>query len=99
MAAYSNDHVQKTYDAQFDLPGYIWNLYIFEQVELQESQDLTECGVKCELHDYQCDFFVFDSPTTCYFGLYSQVDGDFINVPSDLTTYHKTSIFMLIPIF
>ena len=70
VLANAEDHVEATYNVQFELPGDIWNLYIFQQVTLDQSEDGTDCGVKCELHDAQCDFYAYEAPT-CYLGLYS----------------------------
>ena len=83
------DHTNAVFDAQFPLPSEIWNRYMFEEIELQDGEDLADCGVKCEVHNSQCDFFAF-SAQTCYFGLYSQTDGTDVILSEDIQTYHKT---------
>ena len=82
------EYLNEAYNAQFNLPGSIWNKHIFETAE---TLDLSECGVICELHAANCDFFTYNSPT-CYFGLYSQEDGSEVEVADTLKTYHKTGL-------
>ena len=82
-------HVNTVYDTIFDLPDFAWNRYMFENVELQDGEDVTECGVKCELHKTQCDFFGH-SGAKCYFGIYSQTDGTDVVDAEVMKTYHKS---------
>ena len=70
---------------------------MFEEVELQDGEDLADCGVKCEIHKSQCDFFAHSSNSQmlqliqkCYFGIYTQTTGTVISVDEDIQTYHKT---------
>ena len=85
------DHTNAVFDAQFPLPSEIWNRYMFEEMELQDGEDLADCGVKCEVHNSQCDFFAF-STQACYFGLYSQTDDSDVILSEDIQTYHKTGM-------
>ena len=91
------DHTNAAFDSQFPLPSNIWNRYMFEEVELQDGEDLADCGVKCEIHKSQCDFFAHSSKSQmlqliqkCYYGIYTQATGTVINVDEDIQTYHKT---------
>ena len=68
---------------------------MFKKIELQDGEDLADCGVKCELHNSQCDFFAF-STQACYFGLYSQTDGSDVILSEDIQTYHKTGMELTI---
>ena len=53
-------HVNTVFDVSFDLPDFAWNRYMFEVVDMNAGEGLTECGVKCELHKTGCDYFAFD---------------------------------------
>ena len=85
----SLDHVNTVYDIIFDLPDFAWNRYMFETIDFESGEDSTDCGVRCELHSSQCDFFAY-SGTKCYFGLYSQTQGTDVTVPETIRTYHKS---------
>ena len=66
---------------------------MFEEVELQDDGDEVDCGVKCELHSTQCDFFGH-SGNKCYFGIYSQTDGIDVVNSEVIKTYHKSGIHL-----
>ena len=66
-----------------------------EEIELVDGEGLTECGVKCELHATNCDFFGFGG-TKCYIGDYSQTDGLTVTVPENIRTYHKLGKYYFI---
>ena len=96
MAANSEDHVQSTFDAPLELSGNTWNKYIFEQIELEDNEDKTECGVKCELCSTQCDFFVYDNDEVspmCYLGIYSENVDNGVDVPTTFITHHKLGTY------
>ena len=85
---YALEYINGAYNVHFDLPGNIWNQYIFES---QEAYDVSECGVMCQLHSTKCDFFTFKEPT-CYLGLYEQENGEVVELEDTLKTYHKSSL-------
>ena len=66
---------------------------MFEEVELQDGGDEVDCGVKCELHSAQCDFFGH-SGNKCYFGIYSQTNGIDVVNSEVIKTYHKSGIHL-----
>ena len=78
------------YNEQFTLSSYIWNKYIFETYPLEDGQDQTECGIRCELSATHCDFFTIASGK-CYLGRYSHWDAGLVSDSSVPTTYHKSS--------
>lgn len=88
-------HVNTVYDVNFDLPDFSWNRYMTEIIDLEDNEGLTECGVKCELHMTQCDFFAY-AGSKCYLGIYSQIEGATVVVEEYIKTYHKLGKKILI---
>ena len=86
------DYVSTAYDSVFTLP----DTSLFDSVDFEDGEDLSYCGARCDLHESQCDFFA-TSETKCYFGIYSQTDGETV-VDSDnvnqIKTYHKSGMVL-----
>ena len=55
----------------------------------ESGQVKTECGLRCELHPNQCDFFVI-TLSHCYLGLYSHWNQGTIQDNTERITYHRT---------
>ena len=60
------------------------SLYVSESGQVK-----TECGLRCELHPNQCDFFVI-TLSHCYLGLYSHWNQGTIQDNTERITYHRT---------
>ena len=89
---HATEYVSTAYDSVFTLP----DTSLFDSVDFEDSEDLGYCGARCDLHESQCDFFG-TSETKCYFGIYSQTDGETV-VDSDnvnqIKTYHKSGMIL-----
>ena len=89
---HSAEYVSTAYDSVFNLP----DTSLFDSVDFEDGEDLGNCGARCDLHESQCNFFG-TSETKCYFGIYSQTDGETV-VDSDnvnqIKTYHKSGMIL-----
>ena len=78
------------YNEQFTMSSSIWTKYIFESIDQDTGQDQIECGVRCEIADTTCNFFLVASGK-CHLGRYDYYGSGTVvdsNVP---LTYHKQS--------
>ena len=78
------------YNEQFTMSSAIWTKYIFESIDQDTGQDHIECGVRCEIADTTCNFFLVASGK-CHLGRYDYFGSGTVvdsNVP---LTYHKQS--------
>ena len=90
LSANSWNDLNSMYNEQFTLSSAIWTKYIFESFDLGDGQDHIECGVKCEISDTTCNFFLVASDK-CHLGRYDHYGSGTVvdsNVP---LTYHKQS--------
>ena len=55
---------------------------------------MTECGLRCELHANQCDFFVV-TLSHCHLGQYSHWNQGSVQDNTERITYHKTCKYRL----
>ena len=57
-------------------------------------EDITDCGVKCVLSDWnKCDFFLYEFPK-CYLASYNVTNGlDIVLESNGIGTYHNLEIF------
>ena len=70
------------------LETYIASI-LFNSLYITESyQAMTECGLRCELHANQCDFFVV-TLSHCHLGRYSHWNQGSIQDNTERITYHK----------
>ena len=85
------EYVSTTYESVFNLP----DTSFFDSVDFEEGKDLGYCGARCDLHESQCDFFGA-SETKCYFGIYSQTDGETVDYDNgnQIKTYHKSGMIL-----
>ena len=81
--------INSRFNEKFTLSSYIWNKYIFETHVLENGQDQTECGVRCELSGSHCDFFTIASGK-CYLGRYSYWGSGTVSDSNAPQTYHKS---------
>ena len=78
------------YNEQFTLSSAIWTKYIFDSFDQEAGEDHIECGVRCEIADTTCNFFLVASGK-CHLGRYDHYGSGTVadsNVPM---TYHKQS--------
>jgi hypothetical protein len=61
---------------------------------LSPLEDITDCGVKCVLSDWnKCDFFLYEFPK-CYLASYNVTDGfDIVLESTGIASYHNLEIF------
>ena len=57
-------------------------------------EDITDCGVKCVLSDWnKCDFFLYEFPK-CYLASYNVTNGlDIVLESTSIATYHNLELF------
>ena len=55
---------------------------------MEDLQDATECGVRCELSGDHCDFFTTDNGK-CHLGRYDHWDSGAVTSTTVPITYHK----------
>ena len=60
---------------------------------LSPLEDITDCGVKCVLSDWnKCDFFLYEFPN-CYLASYNVTNGlDIVLESTGITTYHNLEL-------
>ena len=81
-------NLDDNYNEKFTLSDYIWTKYIFDTYPLEDLQDSTECGVRCELSGNQCDFFTTHNGE-CHLGRYNHWDLGEVQSTAVPMTYHK----------
>ena len=55
---------------------------------MEDLEDTTECGVRCELSGDHCDFFTTDNGK-CHLGRYNHWDSGVVPSTAVPITYHK----------
>ena len=88
-------NINNFYNKKFTLSAYIWTKYTFISISLQDNDDETECGVRCEFSKDQCDFFTIDSGE-CHLGRYDHWDLGTVQSTSIPMTYHKEGIIVFV---
>ena len=78
------------YNEKFTLSDYIWTKYIFDTYTLEDLEDTTECGVRCQLSGDTCNFFTTDNDK-CHLGRYNHWDSGEVESTAVPMTYHKYS--------
>ena len=97
FSANSWNDLNSMYNEQFTLSSAIWTKYIFESFDLSDGQDHIECGVKCEISDTTCNFFLVASDK-CHLGRYDHYGSGTVTDSNVPLTYHKQSKRNLITI-
>ena len=97
LSANSWNDLNSMYNEQFTLSSAIWTKYIFESFDLGDGQDHIECGVKCEISDTTCNFFLVASDK-CHLGRYDYYGSGTVTDSNVPLTYHKQSKGNLITI-
>ena len=86
----------KTHDLNHDFSAHTINCVCHSIRSMFRVLGMYNFGARCDLHESQCDFFA-TSETKCYFGSYSQTDGETV-VDSDnvnpIKTYHKSGMIL-----
>ena len=80
--------INSRFGEKFTLSPSVWNKYVYETINQQSGEDNTECGIRCELSAFGCDFFLTASGK-CYLAKYSHYGSGTVADNSEVTTYHK----------
>ena len=83
-------HLDGIFNEKFTLSGQAWNKYIFDTYPLEDQQDQTECGFRCEFSGDTCNFFTVSSGN-CHLGRYDYFDqGTVDDTSGPPMTYHRS---------
>ncbi len=89
LLANSKSYVDGAFPRKYEVPGSIWNEYVFRTIELTPPQDYVDCGAYCLTNTDPCLIFVMVG-NTCYLGRYDySADPNHVDNANNGMVYEK----------